>query len=67
MKKETRKFLGQFPPQSHFDKAHLKAYLKGFTHFFHGYRYDSQNRPIKNMDGSRAKGYFEVKQEYIPA
>lgn len=65
MKKESRKFLGVFPEKTSFDKAHLKAYLKGATRFFHGYRYDKERQPIRNADGSRTKGMYEVKQEYI--
>lgn len=55
--KFTRKFLGELFPKrenANYEKAHLRAYLKGHTHFCIG-RYP---------DGS--KMYGEVKQELIP-
>ena len=46
-KTETRKFLGVFPPQNTFDKAHLKAYLKGHKYFNHGF--------VTNVFGKRER------------
>lgn len=52
-----RKFLGVFPPKNTFDKAHLKAYLKGATQFRHGFE--------TSIDGRREPLYYYVKQEYL--
>ena len=54
MKKEiTRKFLGELFPEKkrrNFEKAHLKAYLKGQSHFRYG----------KTKEGQPA--YFKVEK-----
>jgi len=55
-KKITRKFLGNLFPErkdANYEKAHLKAYLKGFTRFGFG----------KYSNGDQI--YHEVKQEIV--
>lgn len=67
--KLRRKFLGivytstkdkegtPIPKESlKFENAHLKAYLKGHTHFIHGYRI--------NKRGEKEPIFHEVKQRY---
>jgi hypothetical protein len=46
----TRRFEGEFPPKSTFDKKMLKAYLKGQRRF--SYKRDEQDNPV----------YYLVKQ-----
>ena len=36
-KVKSRKFLGAVPAKTSFEKAHLKAYLKGKKRFNHGF------------------------------
>lgn len=52
----TRRFLGAFPPENNFDKAHLKAYLRGYTRFYFG--------STGNWPNSFKKAH-DVKQEYF--
>ena len=51
--RESRKFLGVFPPKSNFDKAHLKAYRNGNIQFFY-----------KSKDKFGNKIPFSVEQKY---
>ncbi len=51
IRKWSRKFLGEFPPQSNFDKAHLKAYLKGWVNFV--YKKDKDGNPVYYKTQSR--------------
>jgi len=55
-----RRFLGElFPPKEkrNFEKAHLKAYLKGHEYFRFGF---------KTLEsGHRVPAWHEVKQEYF--
>lgn len=53
--KLSRRFLGEFLPKTNFDRAHLRAYLKGATQFRHGYTGTVKREPA----------YHEVKQEYF--
>jgi hypothetical protein len=51
--RESRRFLGIFPPKTNFDKAHLKAYIQGHKQFFY-----------KAKDKFGNKIPFTVEQEY---
>lgn len=45
----SRKFLGELFPNrkdANFEKAHLKAYLRGRSTFNYGYTYDGWNQRI---------------------
>lgn len=44
MRRFVRKFNGNTDKMSNFDKAHLKAYLKGYQNFRHGY--DEKGNPL---------------------
>lgn len=53
-KKLKRKYLGGLT-SAPFDKAHLKAYLKGWSQFIYGY---------ETVSEVRQKKYHTVQQEY---
>ena len=44
MRRFVRKFNGNTDKVSNFDKAHLKAYLKGYENFRYGY--DNDGNPV---------------------
>lgn len=44
LRRYTRKFNGNTINPTNFDKAHLKAYLKGYQNFRHGY--DEKGNPL---------------------
>lgn len=67
-KRLSRRFLGVVPTKTGFDKAHLKAYTKGKTHFRHGF--ETIKIPLMELDKEgefiekRQAVIHEVQQEY---
>ena len=55
--RKSRRFLGNVPADNAFDKAHLKAYLKGSKYFRHGFYFDT-------ITQKRQATIHKVQQEY---